>query len=284
MAFCYEAATGKVLWQERLGRHHASPVLIDGLVFFINDDGEINVIKPGAKFDRVAQVRTGRAVLRLARDQRRPGLSARLQAPLLHRKAVEVGFFGQNSDTLANAAKREKRCRLPAHAEASLERKTHLSAFSALTGRFANPFPACGCLALMRPPLCFSSAVQIMRALAKRSAEGELLMSWTTVAVAVHVMVELAVIIRVMLRPHREPASRIAWVAVVTALPVIGILAYILFGEVNIGRRRVARMRKVLERMPDVAGAAAGDEANLKAVVPERYEHLFRLGAFDQRI
>ena len=103
-------------------------------------------------------------------------------------------------------------------------------------------------------------------------------MSGTTVAVAVHAIVELAVIIRVMLRPHREPASRIAWVAVVTALPVIGILAYILFGEVNIGRRRVARMRKVLERMPDVAGAAAGDETNLKALVPERYEHLFRLG------
>lgn len=103
-------------------------------------------------------------------------------------------------------------------------------------------------------------------------------MSGTTVALVVHAVVEVAVIIRVMLRPHREPSSRIAWVAVVTAMPVIGILAYILFGEVNIGRRRVARMRKVLERMPDVAGAAAGDEANLKAIVPERYEHLFRLG------
>ena len=29
-AFCYDAATGKVLWQERLGRHHASPVLVGG--------------------------------------------------------------------------------------------------------------------------------------------------------------------------------------------------------------------------------------------------------------
>ncbi len=46
-AYCYEAATGNVLWQERLGRHHASPVLLGGLVYFINDDGQINVIKPG---------------------------------------------------------------------------------------------------------------------------------------------------------------------------------------------------------------------------------------------
>ncbi len=35
-------------------------------------------------------------------------------------------------------------------------------------------------------------------------------MSGTTIAVAVHAIVELAVIIRVMLRPYREPASRIA--------------------------------------------------------------------------
>jgi outer membrane protein assembly factor BamB len=59
VAFCYEAATGKVLWQERLGRHHASPVLVGGLVFFINDDGQINVIKPGAKFERVAKYELG---------------------------------------------------------------------------------------------------------------------------------------------------------------------------------------------------------------------------------
>jgi len=59
VAFCYEAATGNVLWQEKLGRHHASPVLVDGLVFFINDDGQINVVKPGPQFERVAQYELG---------------------------------------------------------------------------------------------------------------------------------------------------------------------------------------------------------------------------------
>ncbi|MHC4508456.1 MAG: PQQ-binding-like beta-propeller repeat protein [Planctomycetota bacterium] len=59
MAFCYEAATGKVFWQKKLGRHHASPVLIDGLVFFINDDGEVNVIRPGVEFERVAKYELG---------------------------------------------------------------------------------------------------------------------------------------------------------------------------------------------------------------------------------
>jgi outer membrane protein assembly factor BamB len=59
MAFCHEAATGKVLWQEKLGRHHASPVLVNGLVFFLNDNGQINVIQPGPKFERVAQYELG---------------------------------------------------------------------------------------------------------------------------------------------------------------------------------------------------------------------------------
>ena len=57
--FCREAATGKVFWQEKLGRHHASPLLAGGLVYFINDEGRINVIKPGTKFDRVAQFELG---------------------------------------------------------------------------------------------------------------------------------------------------------------------------------------------------------------------------------
>lgn len=59
VAFCYEAATGNVLWQEKLGRTHASPVLVNGLVFFINDNGEINVIKPGPQFERVAKYELG---------------------------------------------------------------------------------------------------------------------------------------------------------------------------------------------------------------------------------
>ena len=47
------------------------------------------------------------------------------------------------------------------------------------------------------------------------------------IAVALHVLVELLLVVRVLLRPHREPASRIAWIVVIVALPVAGILAYI---------------------------------------------------------
>ena len=98
------------------------------------------------------------------------------------------------------------------------------------------------------------------------------------IAVALHVLVEVALIVRVLLRPHRQPASRIAWIVVIAVLPVFGILAYLLFGEVNIGRRRVARLRQVIGAMPAFPPAVPGDESNLEASVPERYAHLFQMG------
>lgn len=94
----------------------------------------------------------------------------------------------------------------------------------------------------------------------------------------VHVLIQLALIVRVLLRPHREPSSRIAWVVVIVAMPVVGIVAYILFGEVNIGWRRVRRMREVLAGMPRMSDAAGADEEPVRADLPGRYVHLFRVG------
>ena len=53
---CFEAATGTVMWQERLGRptregFSASPVVVDGKVFFTNDEGQTFVLKAGPEFE-----------------------------------------------------------------------------------------------------------------------------------------------------------------------------------------------------------------------------------------
>jgi cardiolipin synthase len=100
--------------------------------------------------------------------------------------------------------------------------------------------------------------------------------SLAMVAAAVHVLIQVALIIRVLIRPHRDPASRIAWVAVIAALPGLGILSYVLFGEVNIGRRRVARMRTIVDELQAKTANAAGRPGSSIDEVPERYRHLFR--------
>src|SRR5438045_1393595 len=97
---------------------------------------------------------------------------------------------------------------------------------------------------------------------------------WTGAFLLVHI----GVMARVILRPHREPASRIAWLVVIVVLPVIGILSYILVGETSIGRRRVSRMCAVLATMPDLTKVPVMDSPNLQPKIPDNYAHLFRLG------
>ena len=101
---------------------------------------------------------------------------------------------------------------------------------------------------------------------------------WQTISYVLLIVVELAFMARAIVRPNREPASRIAWVAVIAAFPILGIVTYILFGETNIGRKRVARARKIIASLPPLAAPVPGDEANLRPEYPERMEPLFRLG------
>ncbi len=98
------------------------------------------------------------------------------------------------------------------------------------------------------------------------------------IAILAMALLEIAVIARVLLRPHRDPASRIAWVLLIGVLPLFGMLAYLLFGEVNIGRSRVARLRTVLAQMPPASGLDDGTGTSALAAVPERHRHLFNLG------
>jgi outer membrane protein assembly factor BamB len=54
-ATCYEAATGRVLWEERLpGKFSASPVAADGKVYFLGEDGTTTVVRAGPTFDVIA--------------------------------------------------------------------------------------------------------------------------------------------------------------------------------------------------------------------------------------
>src|SRR5262249_24189618 len=98
------------------------------------------------------------------------------------------------------------------------------------------------------------------------------------IAFAAHTLIVLAVIGRILLRPNRDPASRIAWMVVVAALPFIGILTYLLLGETNIGRRRVARLQAALARLPPVDGPCFRVAESAEPGVPERYRHVFCLG------
>jgi outer membrane protein assembly factor BamB len=51
-----EARSGKAIWNESLGRHHdASPLLVNGLIYSLADDGTTYVVKPKAEFELIAK-------------------------------------------------------------------------------------------------------------------------------------------------------------------------------------------------------------------------------------
>lgn len=87
-------------------------------------------------------------------------------------------------------------------------------------------------------------------------------------------VIHLAVMARAVTRPNRTPASRVAWVAVIAMLPVVGVLAYLLLGETSIGRERIRKLQRVQEQMSPPDGGEAGP-----AVVDDQVRPLFDLAS-----
>lgn len=85
-------------------------------------------------------------------------------------------------------------------------------------------------------------------------------------------VLHLLVAARAITRPNRTPASRVAWVAVIMFLPLVGIVAYLFLGETSIGHRRILRMREADARTP------LPDDAAFAPPAPEpRVDTLFDL-------
>src|SRR3954451_24153303 len=95
-----------------------------------------------------------------------------------------------------------------------------------------------------------------------------------TLGAIVLALMEAAILVRAILRPHREPASRIAWAVVIVALPVVGIFAYLLIGEVRISLKRRVRGREIEAKLP----RPQGDEALAREICAAFYSAPFRLG------
>lgn len=100
-------------------------------------------------------------------------------------------------------------------------------------------------------------------------------MTWI---VALAYLAIIACAVRILLRPNREPSARVAWLAVLFALPLLGVMAYLLFGETSIGRKDKARFRKAVEGLPGTEEAPGWSDAIVTMPVTEPYAELFIVG------
>ena len=101
---------------------------------------------------------------------------------------------------------------------------------------------------------------------------------WTLLTTTLYIVIHTGIIIRAILRPNREPASRVAWVVVIIVLPIAGMLGYILLGETSIGRRRVARMKQVIAKITEDLEHTELEATDQAVEISEKYTHLFQVG------
>lgn len=89
----------------------------------------------------------------------------------------------------------------------------------------------------------------------------------------VHLVIIAGLSVRVLLRPHRDPASRVAWILFIMALPYVGAVVYLLLGEVRPSGILVP------QRLPESPQPLSSSSATGNVTVPESAVPAFSIGA-----
>ncbi|MCB1565848.1 MAG: PLDc_N domain-containing protein, partial [Xanthomonadales bacterium] len=92
-----------------------------------------------------------------------------------------------------------------------------------------------------------------------------------------HVLVVVVALLHILLRRHRQPESRAAWMLMVLALPYVGALAYLLVGQTSVGRARIERMREAQQSLPSLDAASGWEAVRASGEVLGDRERLFRV-------
>lgn len=100
--------------------------------------------------------------------------------------------------------------------------------------------------------------------------------SWFVVIL--HFAAQVGLTIRALVRPRREPAARLAWAVVILLAPVVGMVAYVLLGETNIGRRRVEKINAALKELPAPCEMGDGWPGESTRAIDPEYVTLFQIG------
>jgi cardiolipin synthase len=96
---------------------------------------------------------------------------------------------------------------------------------------------------------------------------------WHYVLSALVALAEFTVLIRALLRPHREPTSRLAWVIVIIIAPIVGMVIYLLLGEARVSHSRRERGRAIDGTLP----RPPCDEAVATSIAKSAYAAPFAL-------
>lgn len=101
--------------------------------------------------------------------------------------------------------------------------------------------------------------------------------TWYTITIVLlHTALQLGIAVRVVMR-RRPTGETLAWIMIVFALPLIGVLSYLLLGELRLGRRRARRFVELTQPIKHwLAGIPERSQADWSQL-DEKYEQLATL-------
>lgn len=107
--------------------------------------------------------------------------------------------------------------------------------------------------------------------------------TWLLQGLAIaHAVMVVVFTVRVLLRDNLSPAARLAWFSVLLLAPYVGVVLYLLFGEISLGRSIHSRHDAIFSKLRSLAGPALGScKANLPGNVESEYQTAFRAASVD---
>lgn len=98
----------------------------------------------------------------------------------------------------------------------------------------------------------------------------------------VHALILVVFSGRILLRDDLSSAARLAWFFVMLLGPYVGVVLYLLFGEISLGRTIHRRHDEIFAKLGGLAGEALGDcQKNLPGNVEIEYQTAFRAASVD---
>ena len=100
-------------------------------------------------------------------------------------------------------------------------------------------------------------------------------MNWFTISFTIVVCVNFLLSIGMVFYEKRKPENIIAWLTVLTFLPIIGFLLYIVFGSgLSVRTRRMIKKKMISERdiIRNVKGIQTLEEAKLDGILKDDQE------------
>ena len=98
----------------------------------------------------------------------------------------------------------------------------------------------------------------------------------------VHAFLVITFSVRILLRDDLSPAARLAWFMVMLLTPYLGVVVYLLFGEISLGKSVHSRHDEVFGKLHSVAGSALGTcDGVLPVCVEPEYQTAFRAASVD---